>query len=94
MRQAADSLQLLVVVDTMPAEITGYADVVLPECTYLERHDNLRNAPEMQPTLALRAPAFEPIYDTRPAWWMVRQLAGRLGLLPRELPHGFAGRLP
>jgi len=36
------SLDLLVVVDTMPMEITGYADVVLPECTYLERYDDLR----------------------------------------------------
>ncbi len=33
MQQAADSLELVVAVDTMPMEVTGYADVVLPECT-------------------------------------------------------------
>ena len=43
LEQAAQSLDLVVVIDTMPAEITGYADVVLPECTYLERYDDLRN---------------------------------------------------
>ena len=77
---AAESLELMVVVDTMPAEITGYADVVLPECTYLERYDELRNKPERTPTLALRMPAFEPRHETRPVWWMAKQLAERLGL--------------
>jgi thiosulfate reductase/polysulfide reductase chain A len=77
---AAQSLDLMVVVDTMPAEITGYADVVLPECTYLERYDDLRNKPERTPTLALRMPAFEPSHQTKPAWWMAKGIAERLGL--------------
>jgi thiosulfate reductase/polysulfide reductase chain A len=79
-KAAAESLELMVVVDTMPAEITGYADVVLPECTYLERYDDLRNKPERVPTLALRMPAFEPRHQSKPAWWMAKQLAERLGL--------------
>jgi thiosulfate reductase/polysulfide reductase chain A len=79
-RMAAQSLDLMVVVDTMPAEITGYADVVLPECTYLERYDDLRNKPERTPTLALRMPAFAPRYQTRPSWWMAKGIAERLGL--------------
>jgi thiosulfate reductase/polysulfide reductase chain A len=77
---AAQSLDLMVVVDTMPAEISGYADVVLPECTYLERYDDLRNKPERTPTLALRMPAFEPSHQTKPAWWMAKGIAERLGL--------------
>jgi thiosulfate reductase/polysulfide reductase chain A len=77
---AADSLELFVVIDTLPAEITGYADVILPECTYLERYDQLRNSPERMPSLALRMPAFEPAHDTKPAWWMARELAKRLQL--------------
>jgi len=80
LQQAADSLELLVVVETQPAEITGYADVILPECTYLERYDDLRNAPERIPSLALRSPAFEPRFQSRPGWWMAKQLALRLGL--------------
>jgi thiosulfate reductase/polysulfide reductase chain A len=77
---AAQSLELMVVVDTMPAEITGYADVVLPECTYLERYDDLRNKAERVPTLALRMPAFEPRYESRPAWWIAKGIAEHLGL--------------
>jgi thiosulfate reductase/polysulfide reductase chain A len=80
LQQAADSLELLVVVDVQPAEITGYADVILPECSYLERYDELRNAPEREPSLALRAPAFAPRHDSKPGWWMAKQLAERLAL--------------
>jgi thiosulfate reductase/polysulfide reductase chain A len=61
-------------------DITGWADVVLPECTYLERYDNLRESPHRKPAIALRMPATEPLYNTRPAWWMAKELAGRLGL--------------
>ncbi|TNF91878.1 MAG: nitrate reductase [Gammaproteobacteria bacterium] len=80
LQQAADSLDLVVVVDTQPAEVTGYADVVLPECTYLERHDALRNSPERMPTLALRMPAYKPKHDSKPGWWIAKQLAERLEL--------------
>jgi len=78
--QAMQALDLLVVVDTMPMEITGYADVVLPECTYLERHDDIRATPHREPTLALRMPAVEPQYDSKPAWWISKQIGERLGL--------------
>jgi len=77
---AAESLDLFVVIDTLPAEVTGYADVILPECTYLERYDDLRNAGERVPSLALSMPAFEPRYETKPGWWMAKQLAVRLDL--------------
>ncbi len=78
--KAVQDLDFIAVVDTMPMEITGYADVVLPECTYLERYDEIRNAGHRDPYLALRMPAAEPLGDSKPAWWMARQLAGRLGL--------------
>ncbi|MGA7983197.1 MAG: molybdopterin-dependent oxidoreductase [Chromatiaceae bacterium] len=79
-RRAAADLDLLVVVDTMPMEVTGYADVVLPECTYLERHDPVRNEPQHHSSLAVRMPAFEPQYDSKPGWWIARELGLRLGL--------------
>jgi len=79
-KQAADSLDLIVVVDTMPMEITGHADVVLPECSYLERYDPIRNDRRRQPSLALRMPAFDTQYDSKPGWWIARELGMRLGL--------------
>lgn len=79
--KAIQALQLLVVIDTMPMEITGWADVVLPECTYLERYDDIRVGPHRKPQIALRAPAAEPSYNTRPAYYMARELAKRLGVI-------------
>jgi thiosulfate reductase / polysulfide reductase chain A len=78
--KAIQNLELLVAVDTMPMEITGWADVVLPECTYLERYDGLRASPHRRPALALRMPAAEPMYNTKPGYWIARELALKLGM--------------
>ncbi len=78
--EAIQNLQLLVAIDTMPMEITGWADVVLPECTYLERYDSIRTGPHRKPQIALRMPASEPLYNTKPAWWMAKELSKKLGL--------------
>ncbi|MDQ2177240.1 molybdopterin-dependent oxidoreductase [Marinifilum sp. D714] len=78
--QAIQELDLIAVVDTMPMEITGYADVVLPECTYLERYDALRISQGREPSIALRMPAVDPLYNTKPAYWMARELAKKLDL--------------
>lgn len=78
--KAIENLDLLVVIDTMPVEITGYADVILPECTYLERYDMIRASHHRFPTLALRMPAAKPKYNSKPGWWMAKQLGHKLGL--------------
>jgi thiosulfate reductase/polysulfide reductase chain A len=78
--KAIENLEFIAVVDTMPMEIVSYADVVLPECTYLERYDDIRVSPHRKPAIALRMPAAEPMYNTKPAWWIAKQIAERLGL--------------
>ena len=78
--EAMKNLEFMVVIDTMPMEVTGYADVVLPECTYLERYDLIRTSPHREPYIALRMPAVKPKYDTKPAWWIAKQLAEKMGL--------------
>lgn len=80
MTEAIDNLDLFVVVDTMPAEICSYADVILPECTYLERYDHVRISPHRNANFAVRMPAVKPKYLTKPASWMVKKLGDRLGL--------------
>ncbi len=78
--RALNNVEFVVVVDTMPSEIAGYADVVLPEATYLERLDHIRNSHHRQPNLALRYPAVKPKYETKPGWWIAREIGLRLGL--------------
>ena len=78
--KAIEALEFLVVVDLMPMEITGYADVILPECSYLERYDQLRSSGWRTPSVGLRMPAAKPRFESKPAWWMAKQLGEKLGL--------------
>ena len=54
--RAIQALDLLVVVDVIPSEIAGWADVVLPESVYLERYDDLNVELFREPFVALRQP--------------------------------------
>jgi thiosulfate reductase/polysulfide reductase chain A len=78
--EAIQQLDLMVVVDVIPSEIAGWADVVLPEATYLERYDELNVETFRDPFIALRQPVVDPPDDQKPNWWIARELAMRLGL--------------
>ncbi|SNR72845.1 thiosulfate reductase / polysulfide reductase chain A [Lutibacter agarilyticus] len=80
LKEAIDALEFMVVIDTMPMDVTGYADVVLPECTYLERYDGIRSATNREPSIAVRVPAVPPKYDSKPTWWIAKQLGERMGV--------------
>jgi thiosulfate reductase / polysulfide reductase chain A len=77
---AIKNLDLLVVVDIVPSEIAGWADVILPESTYLERYDDLNNAPFKQNFVSLRQPVVESPHDQKPNWWIAKKLADKLGV--------------
>jgi thiosulfate reductase/polysulfide reductase chain A len=79
-RAALQRLDFVVSVDVLPAEICGWSDVVLPESTYLERYDDLYAPAYKQPFVALRQPVVEPMFDSKPGWWIARELGTRLGL--------------
>lgn len=79
-RRALEALDFHVVIDILPQDHVAWADVVLPECTYLERYDDLVTVPHKHPFIALRQPVIQPMYDTKPGWWIARELGLRLGL--------------
>jgi thiosulfate reductase/polysulfide reductase chain A len=78
--KAIQNLDLLVVVDVIPSEIAGWADVVLPESVYLERYDDLNVEWFREPFVALRQPVVESPHEQKPNWWMAKKLAEKLGL--------------
>jgi thiosulfate reductase/polysulfide reductase chain A len=78
--KAINNLDLLVVTDIFPTEITGYADVVLPEASYLERYDELFAPPNLRPSVLIRQPVVEAPNGQKPAWWMAKKLAEKLNL--------------
>lgn len=78
--QAIQNLDLLVVIDVIPSEIAGWADVVLPESVYLERFDDLNVEWFREPFTALRQPVVDSPHDQKPNWWMAKMLAEKLDL--------------
>jgi thiosulfate reductase/polysulfide reductase chain A len=78
--KAMQALDLLVVVDVVGSEMAGWADVVLPEATYLERYDELDVELFREPFVSLRQPVVAPPADQKPNWWIARELAVKLGL--------------
>ena len=77
--EALKKLDFVFMVDILPTEPALYADVILPEATYLERYDTPINvASAKQPFIALRQPVVKAMYETRDPYWIAKRLAERL----------------
>ncbi|MCL6556457.1 MAG: molybdopterin oxidoreductase family protein [Burkholderiales bacterium] len=76
-------IPFLVVVDAFHSEMVNFADLVLPDTTYLERHDciSLLDRPISEPDAAadaIRHPVVTPDRDVRPWQEVLVELASRL----------------
>jgi len=78
--EALKALDFVLAIDVLPQEHIAYADVVLPEATYLERYDDLSTVSHKTPFIQMREPATAPMYDTMPGWMISRELGLRVGL--------------
>ena len=74
-KQMLKMLDLVVVLDTMPSDTSMYADVILPECTYLEREDLVVSFGKLEPALALRNKVIDPLYESK----SMQDILARLG---------------
>jgi len=80
-KRAIEKLDFMAVIDVLPTEQTMYADLVLPEATYLERFDDLLTVKNAhKPFAALRQPVVNPLFESKPGWWIAKELAKRLKL--------------
>ncbi|MBI4797353.1 MAG: molybdopterin-dependent oxidoreductase, partial [Desulfarculus sp.] len=79
-QKALDKLKLLVAIDVNYSETAWRADVILPESTYLERANILGGKNGPKPGLVMRDQCIAPRFDSRPAWWIFKELAKRLGV--------------
>ena len=79
LKRALDKLQLLVSIDVRYSELGWFADVILPEATYLERANILAQLPGPVPAFFMRDQAIAPRFDSRPAWWIFREILRRMG---------------
>jgi sulfite dehydrogenase (quinone) subunit SoeA len=79
--------------DAYASEMVAYADLILPDTTYLERHDciSLLDRPISEPDAAgdsIRWPVREPDRDVRPFQSVLLDLGARLGLAPMVQEDG------
>ena len=77
-------IPFLVVCDAFESETTAFADLILPDTTYLERHDAMslldRPISEFEgPADSVRIPVVPPTGECKPFQEVLIELAGRLG---------------
>ena len=78
-KQALAKTGLVVSIDVRYSETGWFSDVILPESTYLERANILAGLPGPVPTFVMRDQAIAPRFDSRPAWWIFREILRRMG---------------
>jgi thiosulfate reductase/polysulfide reductase chain A len=87
MKAVFKAMDFVMCVDVMPTDVTAWADILLPEASYLERHDEIKNgtgkikADDPEPTqfIAPRYPLVEPMFERKDQVYITNELAKRLG---------------
>jgi len=79
-KQALEKLDLIVAIDINYSDIAWYADVILPESTYLERTDCIQQVNGLTPQMFLRKQVVPPRYDTREGAMILKQIGERIGI--------------
>jgi len=76
--QMLKKMELVVTIDTMPSDTVMYADVVLPECTYLERTDPVKTFAGVEPSIAQRNKVVDPMFETKPVMEIMKGLTEKI----------------
>jgi formate dehydrogenase major subunit len=83
-REALAKLEHLVVQDLFLTETAFHADVVLPASAFTEKTGTFTNTDRR---VQLARPVINPPGDARQDWWIIQQIAQRMGL-----PWAYAGQ--
>ncbi|HIJ79130.1 MAG: molybdopterin-dependent oxidoreductase, partial [Desulfobulbaceae bacterium] len=83
-----EQMDFVMVVDLMPTDITMYADILLPELSYLERHDYVKTGTQWnfadphQQYISARMPLVASVtadHERKDSVWITNELAKRMG---------------
>jgi anaerobic selenocysteine-containing dehydrogenase len=78
--EALKKIPLIVSFDSFINETNEYADIILPDHTFLEKWDEISNVPSVGFThVGLQKPVIEPLYNTRQTADVLINLAKRIG---------------
>jgi thiosulfate reductase/polysulfide reductase chain A len=85
MKAVLKQMDFVMCVDVMPTDATMWADILLPEVSYLERYDYIKTgtqwdfADEQQQYIAPRMPFVEPMFERKDQVYITNELAKRMG---------------
>lgn len=82
--EALRALDFLVVQDIFLTETARLADVVLPAATFAEKDGTFTNT---ERRIQLVRKAIEPVGNSRPDWWIICELAKRMGAKGFDFNH-------
>lgn len=87
MKAVFKAMDFVMCVDVMPTDVTMWADILLPESSYLERHDEIKagtgrvkaDDPEPSQFIAPRMPLVEPLFERKDQVYITNEIAKRMG---------------
>jgi formate dehydrogenase alpha subunit len=85
-REALARLEFLVVQDIFLSETAEFAHVVLPAASFAEKDGTFTNTERRVQRVRK---TIEPIGDSKPDWWIISQVAQRLGAKGFDYSHPF-----
>ncbi len=77
--ETMQKLDFVVACDIYISESAAYADIFLPESTYLERDEEIVDKSGKNPAYYVRQKVVETIGNTKPSWLIWKELADQLG---------------
>lgn len=91
MEKVLKQMDFVMCVDVMPTDATMWADILLPEVSYLERYDLIKTgtqwdfADKHQQYIAPRMPLAEPMFERKDQIFITNEIAKRMGY-EKEIP--------
>jgi thiosulfate reductase/polysulfide reductase chain A len=71
-------MDLNVMIDILPSDTTMFADVILPEATYLERTSPVASYGGLEPAIVQRKQAVKPLFETKEPEVIYKEIAEKL----------------
>lgn len=85
MKAVLKQMDFVMCVDVMPTDATMWADILLPEVSYLERYDLIKTGTQwdfsekQQQYIAARMPLVDPTFECRDHVYITNEIAKRMG---------------